>query len=106
MSKFQDLQERLPADLLLRGVASLCASPGLPNPIEDLSLSNVDFVFFVESYITVRSRFSSSLAVLTICGYVLGIGDRHLENFLVHEKTGIIVGIGIISFFDRVRASS
>ena len=46
-----------------------------------------------ESYLSMRSAFARSLAVLTIAGHVLGIGDRHLDNFMVEEATGCVVGI-------------
>jgi DNA-dependent protein kinase catalytic subunit len=41
----------------------------------------------------VRSKFARSYAVFTICSYVLGIGDRHLDNFLLDTTDGSLVGI-------------
>ena len=46
-----------------------------------------------ESFITLRTEFSKSLAVSNLFGYVLGLGDRHLENLLLDERTGGIVQI-------------
>merc|ERR1712190_187881 len=46
-----------------------------------------------ESYIQLRNRFCKTLSVYTICGYILGIGDRHLDNYLVDESTGQVIGI-------------
>ncbi len=46
-----------------------------------------------EAYIQLRNRFTRTLAVYTTCGYILGIGDRHLDNFLVDQSTGQVVGI-------------
>lgn len=40
-----------------------------------------------EAYITLRAEFSNSLASLSICSYILGIGDRHSDNFLIDMKT-------------------
>ncbi|KAJ3139728.1 hypothetical protein HK100_011282 [Physocladia obscura] len=46
-----------------------------------------------EAFFHIRSEFANSLAALNICSYLLGIGDRHLDNFLVDLKTGRIIGI-------------
>ncbi|KAJ3415636.1 hypothetical protein HDV05_004512 [Chytridiales sp. JEL 0842] len=46
-----------------------------------------------EAFLTVRSGFANSLSALNIASYILGIGDRHLENFLIDLKSGRIVGI-------------
>ncbi len=35
-----------------------------------------------------RGGFARSLATLNACTYVLGIGDRHLDNFLLDTTTG------------------
>lgn len=40
-----------------------------------------------------RQRFASSLAVYSITGYLLGIGDRHLENTLLCTQTAELVPI-------------
>ena len=45
------------------------------------------------SFLTARSTFARSLAAFNICSYILGIGDRHLDNFLVDVTTGEIIGI-------------
>lgn len=46
-----------------------------------------------EAFLTLRAHFARSHAVLCICQYILGIGDRHLSNFLVSLETGGMVGI-------------
>ncbi|XP_064478548.1 DNA-dependent protein kinase catalytic subunit-like [Ornithodoros turicata] len=46
-----------------------------------------------EAFFTLRSRFVASHAAICIAHWVLGIGDRHLENFLVNVETGQEVGI-------------
>ena len=40
-----------------------------------------------------RSLFARSLAALTACAHILGIGDRHLDNFLLSLSTGRVVSI-------------
>lgn len=43
------------------------------------------------SRLCVRAR--CSLAAFSIASYVLGIGDRHLDNFLLDTSDGMVVGI-------------
>ncbi|KAG2383045.1 hypothetical protein C9374_005012 [Naegleria lovaniensis] len=58
----------------------------LRNGLRSLAISN-------EAYFTIRNRFAKSLATFSICSYILGIGDRHLENFLVDYSSGSLIGI-------------
>lgn len=46
-----------------------------------------------EAYLYLKERFIRNYAVVCIAGYILGIGDRHLENFLVNYSNGDIVSI-------------
>ena len=53
----------------------------------------VGLAAFPESFIRLRAEFSKSLAALSISSYLLGIGDRHAENFLIELRSGRIIGI-------------
>ncbi|GAB6025762.1 hypothetical protein CHUAL_011747 [Chamberlinius hualienensis] len=53
-----------------------------------------------EAFITLRNNFIVSHSVICISQYVLGIGDRHLSNFLVSLKTGEMIGIDFGHSFD------
>lgn len=46
-----------------------------------------------EAYYRLRREFAASHAQLSISHYVLGIGDRHLSNFMIDQHTGAVVGI-------------
>lgn len=46
-----------------------------------------------EAFLAMRANFTSSLAAVCASNYVAGVGDRHLQNFLLHERTATIVPI-------------
>jgi DNA-dependent protein kinase catalytic subunit len=46
-----------------------------------------------EVFLTLRSECAKSLSVSCIFGYILGLGDRHLDNLLLDSKGGSIVQI-------------
>ena len=37
----------------------------------------------VESFMFIRDQFIKNYSVVCLAGYILGVGDRHLENFLL-----------------------
>ncbi|KAH6557334.1 hypothetical protein KP509_1Z120700 [Ceratopteris richardii] len=46
-----------------------------------------------ESFIALRAQYQRSLAVISIFGYVAGVGDRHLGNILLDSKGGALIPI-------------
>ncbi|KAI6646753.1 DNA-dependent protein kinase catalytic subunit [Oopsacas minuta] len=46
-----------------------------------------------EAFLVLRTHFVQSLSSVNICQYIIGIGDRHLSNFMVDLKTGRLIGI-------------
>uniref|UniRef100_A0A4W4HQJ6 DNA-dependent protein kinase catalytic subunit n=1 Tax=Electrophorus electricus TaxID=8005 RepID=A0A4W4HQJ6_ELEEL len=46
-----------------------------------------------EAFLSLRSHFTSSHALLCISHWALGIGDRHLSNFMINTETGGMIGI-------------
>lgn len=46
-----------------------------------------------EAFLALRDHFASSHALLCISHWVLGIGDRHLNNLMVSLETGGAIGI-------------
>ncbi|OWZ20541.1 Phosphatidylinositol kinase [Phytophthora megakarya] len=48
-------------------------------------------------------RFSKSLAVMSVLGYIVGLGDRHLDNILLCVNSGDVVHIDHNVCFDKGR---
>lgn len=46
-----------------------------------------------QQFFGLRTNFATSLAVMNIAHWILGVGDRHLENILVSTRTGRALGI-------------
>uniref|UniRef100_A0A8C7HZ68 DNA-dependent protein kinase catalytic subunit n=1 Tax=Oncorhynchus kisutch TaxID=8019 RepID=A0A8C7HZ68_ONCKI len=46
-----------------------------------------------EAFLSLRSHFTSSHSLLCISQWLLGIGDRHLSNFMINMETGGMIGI-------------
>lgn len=46
-----------------------------------------------ECYFVLRNNFIKSLAVMCVSHWILGIGDRHLDNFLMDKSNGQLIGI-------------
>lgn len=65
--------------------------------------------FFVEhfpeagAWYSAKRRYTSSLAASSILGYLVGLGDRHPQNLLLHPHTGELVHIDLGIAFDQVR---
>lgn len=79
--EFAKLECLLPPDLLVRALMSLCTCH--------------------ESYLQIRSQFNRSFSVLSVCLYVLGIGDRHLSNWLLSLSSGRLIAIDFGLAFDQ-----
>ena len=64
--------------------------------------------FFVEHFpepsgwYAARQRYTSSIAAASILGYLVGLGDRHPHNILLHPATGEVVHIDLGIAFDQV----
>lgn len=55
----------------------------------------------ISSFRAKLDHFSGSVAVISIVGYILGLGDRHLDNILVDFRSGDVVHIDYNVCFDK-----
>ncbi|KAE8133779.1 hypothetical protein BDV38DRAFT_274097 [Aspergillus pseudotamarii] len=53
------------------------------------------------TWLAARLRYTRSCAVMSMVGYVLGLGDRHGENILFEEGTGGILHVDFNCLFDK-----
>ena len=53
-----------------------------------------------ESWLERRTTYTRSLAVMSIVGYILGLGDRHPSNLLLDKYTGKVVHIDFGDCFE------
>jgi hypothetical protein len=56
-----------------------------------------------ERWLLYQTNFPKSLAVMSMVGYLIGLGDRHLENLLFEKRTGIVAHIDFGYCFDEAR---
>lgn len=65
------------------------------------------FGYSADRWYAAKMRYTRSVAVNSVVGHILGIGDRHCSNILVHQETGEVVHIdfGIVFEQGRVRGS-
>ncbi|KZV98444.1 phosphatidylinositol 3-kinase [Exidia glandulosa HHB12029] len=47
-----------------------------------------------------RTTYTRSLALTSMLGYVIGLGDRHPSNILIHRQTGMIIHIDFGDCFE------
>lgn len=67
------MQKDLPKNCLKMALYKLSASP--------------------ECFFALRNNFAKSLAAMNIAHWLLGIGDRHLQNFVIDKDNGQLIGI-------------
>ncbi|CAH8567416.1 unnamed protein product [Schistosoma turkestanicum] len=56
-----------------------------------------------ENWFIARMAYIRSIAVNSIVGYLVGLGDRHPQNILLHKSTGELVHIDLGVAFDQGR---
>lgn len=80
---FLELVKETPGDLLSK----------------EMWCSSADSVEWLEK----TTSFSRSLAVMSVIGYIIGLGDRHLDNMMVDYHSGEIIHIDYNVCFEKGR---
>ena len=70
--------------------------------IKGLELNNIIWIKSknCETWLIRRTNYSRSLAVMSMVGYILGLGDRHPSNLMMSRKTGKIIHIDFGDCFE------
>jgi DNA-dependent protein kinase catalytic subunit len=83
---FEEHQAAFPCFLLREALENLCLTSS--------------------AFLTIKNSFIKSMAVFSAASYLLGLGDRHLENFLIDTTDGEVLGIDFgIAFGSNVQLS-
>ncbi|KPI85348.1 phosphatidylinositol 3-kinase-like protein [Leptomonas seymouri] len=54
-----------------------------------------------QAFVQQQQTFTRSVATSSVVGYVVGLGDRHINNILLHQKTAEVVHIDLGIAFDQ-----
>jgi hypothetical protein len=90
-------RKQWPADVLLATFKALLRRSPSQLLASELFTSSNDAQHWWE----MRSRYTASLALTSIASYILGVGDRHLNNILIVQGTGQVVHIDSAVSFDQ-----
>jgi serine/threonine-protein kinase ATR len=53
------------------------------------------------SWFASRLAYSSTVATMSMIGYIVGLGDRHGENILFDEKSGDCIHVDLNCLFEK-----
>lgn len=61
--------------------------------------------FYLEATVWYERRraYTQSVATSSMCGYILGIGDRHVQNILIDKRTAEVIHIDFGIAFEQGR---
>ncbi|EGD80484.1 hypothetical protein PTSG_11127 [Salpingoeca rosetta] len=91
--------ERLPARIRKRILINACKETRGDDLANVLVSKSPDS----ETWVRRRTAFMRSLAVMSVTGYVLGLGDRHLSNIMLDRTTGEIIHIDFGDCFEAAQ---
>jgi serine/threonine-protein kinase ATR len=57
-----------------------------------------------QAYFRARQAYTKTVAIMSMIGYIMGLGDRHNENILVDQFTGEILHVDYNYIFHRAES--
>jgi serine-protein kinase ATM len=57
--------------------------------------------FFYEHFHRKKQAYATSVATSSIIGYLVGLGDRHVQNILIDTQTAEVIHIDLGVAFDQ-----
>jgi FKBP12-rapamycin complex-associated protein len=91
ISEYQTLPKSVRRDLLQFAIDS--------TPSDEMRRIQWDANDTCEEWLSYRSVYGRTLAVMSMVGYLLGLGDRHLNNLMI-QKSGAVVHIDFGDCFE------
>ena len=73
------------------------------NPVNDLAKLILSYSIDSTQWLQKRTFYTASLAISSMVGYILGLGNRNLQNIMIKTKTCELVHNGFDSCFDITR---
>jgi phosphatidylinositol kinase/protein kinase (PI-3 family) len=72
-----------------------------------LTKLSLPFIHFIFDLIRneARKKFITSTAVMSVVGYILGLGDRHGGNIMLCQTTGESIHVDYNCVFNKVKES-
>ncbi len=58
------------------------------------------FAHHDQTWLERRTQYTRSLAVMSMVGYILGLGDRHPSNLMLERNTGKVIHIDFGDCFE------
>lgn len=65
-----------------------------------ISIRMLPIITYIQVWFDRRTMYTRSLAVMSMVGYVLGLGDRHPSNLMLDRLTGCIIHIDFGDCFE------
>ena len=61
--------------------------------------------YTAQNWLTKTQTYSRSAAVMSVIGYIIGLGDRHLDNILLDFSAGEVIHIDYSAFYVLIAAT-